>query len=250
MVDQPDARAPRPRSEWSERIDTEPLQQGDVFAWNGAVDDPWRRFGVIVTADCDMAHNKHRQIISYCPIISVTDFLVMFWIPEDLSRALNKLIVRVCDRLTAQRRMNKPHFDLPVEPDVLNGWLQRRGPDGVADDVGAQPGPTRESLINELTLIHSLLIREPIGRNARADLEVLARAKLNQPAPTPADLTSQMRRMWSEYKNRFQSLPGDLFFLNELGADHCGGYLVYLRRVADLGPDAIATRRTQGPSCY
>jgi hypothetical protein len=229
-------------SEWSPRINSEPLQQGDIFKWEAPPEDsPWKRYGVIVTADCDFAQNKHREIVSYCPILPLKEFLEIFWIPEDLRRASASLRKRVAERLTALRQAGRPEFDLPINPELLLGWLERRGPEGIADDVGIRPGKDRESVVAELSLLASIA-RENPNCDARAGLESLARAKLNIPSPSSAELENRVKRIWKDYQGKFRSLPGDLFFLNELGDECAGGFLVYLRRVAELVPDAIATR--------
>lgn len=228
--------------EWSPRVKSEPLQQGDIFLWEQPIEsDPWKQFGVIVTADCDFAQNKHREIVSYCPIVPLADFLRLFWIPDDLARSAVGLRKRMAERLTAQRRASRPEFDLPIDPALLDGWLNRRGPDGIADDIGIQTANDRESIVDELKLLKLLTRPEP-DRDARSGLEMLARVKPNKSSPTPAELQQQLKRIWKDYQAKFRSLPGDLFFLNEVGPHHSGGFVVYLRRVAELPPDDIALR--------
>ena len=95
--------------------------------------------------------------------------------------------------------------------------------------------------VDELKLL-SLLIRQEPDRDARSGLEMLGRAKLNKFSPQSEELQHQLKNIWKNYQAKLRSLPGDLFFLNEVGPDRSGGFIVYLRRVAELSPEAIAIR--------
>src|SRR5256885_8963072 len=61
-------------SECTPNTDAAPLHQGDIFHWLASV-DPWSKFGLIITADCDIRKNKHRGILSYVPILTLRDYL-------------------------------------------------------------------------------------------------------------------------------------------------------------------------------
>jgi hypothetical protein len=77
-----------------ERADPEhPLRQGDVVAAQPGTEsweNPWTRFGVVLTADCDLAHGKSGPNLVYVPILDHHAYVADVWLPaeaDDLARA-------------------------------------------------------------------------------------------------------------------------------------------------------------------
>lgn len=90
-------------------LDDPTLRQGDIFAahpnsanWN----DPWRRFGVVLSADCDLAQRKAGRTLVYAPIVGLPTYLSHVWLPSRIAvfqkkirsqfdEYLNRLPVRI-----------------------------------------------------------------------------------------------------------------------------------------------------------
>lgn len=77
-----------------ERADPEqPLRQGDIVAAQPGTDswkNPWTRFGVVLTADCDLAHGKSGPNLVYVPVLDHNAYIADVWLPaeaENLARA-------------------------------------------------------------------------------------------------------------------------------------------------------------------
>src|SRR6266511_2857743 len=82
----------RPYSECEEALANQPLRQGDILEWPVISTEhpaPWRQFGVVITADCDIAMEKHDGLLSYVPILPLPDYLRLFYLPKMISRALD-----------------------------------------------------------------------------------------------------------------------------------------------------------------
>lgn len=73
---------------------TLPLRQGDVLEWLGDRMDPWRRFAIIVTADCDLAHQKHAGLLACVPVLAHDEYLALFPLAGRLEKARSKLLER------------------------------------------------------------------------------------------------------------------------------------------------------------
>src|SRR3954464_13201303 len=64
------------------------LRQGDIFAAHPQTEnwgDPWRRFGVILTADCDLEKGKGGPSLVFVPIVGLQTYLSDVWIPTHAS---------------------------------------------------------------------------------------------------------------------------------------------------------------------
>lgn len=65
------------------------LRQGDIFAahpntpnWS----DPTRRFGVVLSADCDLAQNKVGPNLVYAPIVGLPTYIACIWLPSQAAK--------------------------------------------------------------------------------------------------------------------------------------------------------------------
>lgn len=66
------------------------LQQGDLIAFRS--DDPLRRYGVIVTADCDLEHKKHARLVTMVPVIELCDLVERYFLLEQCDKQSAQLI--------------------------------------------------------------------------------------------------------------------------------------------------------------
>ena len=77
-----------------------PLRQGDIIKLEGDKQGPTASdLGVIINADCDLAHNKTDGVIAYLPIYRFKSYLENFWAGDhvdDLREALFKQVQRIC----------------------------------------------------------------------------------------------------------------------------------------------------------
>lgn len=224
---------------------SEPIRQGDVFRW---VDDvssnPWRRFGVIITADCDVAHEKHRGILSYCPILTFLDFLGLFWIPDLMARGIEKHQRNLFQLISRFRKKYRPEFSQNPDPSLISGWVERRGAEGVAEDLSVPPGPQRADLVERLEILKSLGDLNVSG-SFSGQLRALARLKCGESSPEPEAVQDATEQIWNGLVGRIGRLPGDLFFLNSIGVGFSDGYMVYVRRIREIQVEAIAITPAQ-----
>ncbi|RUX91042.1 hypothetical protein EOA25_32695, partial [Mesorhizobium sp. M2A.F.Ca.ET.040.01.1.1] len=98
----------------------EPRGQGDIIRleWPAGHDGP--PLGIVINADCDLAHGKTDGVIAYVPIYPFREYLARFWAPghvSEISAAATKSILKLIG---------------DNEPDALHIWLQSSGPDAIA----------------------------------------------------------------------------------------------------------------------
>ena len=74
--------------EYESVMDSTPIRQGDVFEWVGENRlRPWKFYGIVVTADCDLANSKTAGRLSYVPALVAEDYLWHFWMGKKLDLA-------------------------------------------------------------------------------------------------------------------------------------------------------------------
>src|SRR4029078_3336058 len=101
-----------------------PLRQGDVLEWLGADGDPWRRFAIVMTADCDLAHQKHAGLLACVPVLTHEDYLALFSLPSKLDRAKAQLLGRSFALIRRYQAENRPDFPLEMSDEAIVAWLE------------------------------------------------------------------------------------------------------------------------------
>jgi hypothetical protein len=113
-----------------ERSDpSDPLRQGDIVAAQPQTEawkSPWTRFGIILSADCDLAQGKTGPNLVYAPIIGHHTYLADVWLPSEASRLAHRGKDIIDKRLT--------EFDAKVSYRHIDAW----GRDGGAENVASR----------------------------------------------------------------------------------------------------------------
>ena len=224
--------------EYEELEDLDTVGQGDLIKWVDAeLLRPWQAFGVVVTADCDLAHEKHGGVISYVPAMLTEDFIWSQWRPERLGAKLNDLLVRAGNRI-AKWRSDNGGTDVAPSVAATRKWLERSGADGILDDIGVTDPGQRNHLLNAVGPAAAVL--DAINCDA-PDFDRLAAAYVivNPKARTdPNAMPADIQKNWT-------SLPGDVFHLPAMPREEMApgdGLFLHLRHIRQISADALSAR--------
>ncbi|WP_146034924.1 hypothetical protein, partial [Burkholderia pseudomallei] len=105
----------------------EEIRQGDILSIE--CDEPsldFPRLGVVINADCDLAHKKIDGTIAFLPLYSFADYLTRFWIPSFVTSRKNELateIARFC-KLDSTSQDDLLRWLVTAEPDTVSEKLQ------------------------------------------------------------------------------------------------------------------------------
>lgn len=102
------AEAPKPNA-WQiyERVSPqERLKQGDLIEFGG--EDTLRRFGLVVTADCDLEQRKHGQLITLVPLVDVRTVVEHYLLLEELDRQRDNIWAYVRKKFNITGDINDP----------------------------------------------------------------------------------------------------------------------------------------------
>ena len=211
------------------------LRQGDVFVFRDedGVRDLWQQIGIVVTADCDLANNKHGGILSYVPVLSLRNYLAQVVLPK----------LAVDQRARSLNRMTEAIKQAESAGGVADGLSAR-----AIEEFATMGGGMRE-LIAHLGRIST----DQEGRIADAitEIEVYDRvptlssyeeifsALVTIIRPTKRKTAEEL--LVAELRNRLDNLPGDAFFISALDDSRRGGYVAYLRLVRELRSHQVST---------
>lgn len=224
-------------TEYTEVELSAPLRQGDVLEAADAAAPPWSRLLLVITADCDLAFNKNRDLVTCVPIVEKDRYLLEIVAPAIRERTL-KLLIAALRGVLAE-------FGYPnVTESRIREWVVEAETVRILDDLSAS-GSLRaqaERWIDALRAVVSPSPTIPSLVSALVDAESTL-----QPPPKPDRVRS---RILSELRAPFSRPPGDALFLGAVGPGMDAGYFAYLRSPQQLDQSLVATTPGRADTAY
>lgn len=104
------------------------LRQGDLIAFQS--EDRLRRFGIVVTADCDLTHKKHARLVTLVPVVELIDIVECYLLPDLCERNREQFMVFV--RKTFGSSIN---LALPEDVEAVRTQMQEMSSDPAANSA-------------------------------------------------------------------------------------------------------------------
>jgi superfamily I DNA/RNA helicase len=213
-----------------------PLRQGDIFTWvDRARERPWRTFGMVITADCDLRQEKTKGQLSYLPMLTFEDYIWTFWRVEKFAPLLDRLRKKALDRLNNVLTRLKPN-QKAISQDAGLAWISRTESAELAAEIGLEdPGQTKDFCV----IIENYKLVEKLLGTIRPDMNLLNNCHaINRGAAPPSDFSELSR----EVQSKISSLPGDVFFISSVDGFENFGMFVMLRHITQCRVDDVAIR--------
>lgn len=223
--------------EWLALTVDQPVRQGDILKALHLESDPWRRLLVVITADCDLAKDKHGGALTCIPVLDAEHYLMSFRFEKLRNGLVDKLISRALHQLSQQRGEAGA---IKVSAHRMRQWLVE---EQVSDIIASLPGPSPEAFEADAQVCRDLLCERP--RNLTDGIALLARVKVA--LGEAKDQERATRSVGSDIVASLRTLPGDALFLNELSPAHDAGYVAYLRRVLEVHVSEVAVSMSRLP---
>lgn len=141
------------KSETEKAEPSAPIRQGDILKVECPSSETSPKLGVVINADCDLAHGKTDGVIAYLPIYSFEEYLELFWIPSFMKEVVHinsSKIIKIFGCNNA---------DVSEVPE----WLKFSEPDEVEAKIAAAYSSVkinRDELRNCLRRIHACVRNE------------------------------------------------------------------------------------------
>lgn len=190
--------------------------QGDIIRIEHANDGDEPGLGVIINADCDLAHGRLDGVVTYLPLYTFRQYLTLFWAPGHVSEVLH----------AATRKVLELAGDEAAEADALHGWIGSDGHEAVAasliGSIGLKKGQAAQ-LEKEVAKIATALDG---GSTHYQRFARLCAAEADPAAHTRKQILAAKKAMGDGH-----------FFISDL-VDHDElGFVVRMRRVLSISED-------------
>ncbi|NKY43195.1 hypothetical protein [Nocardia cerradoensis] len=206
---------------------TEPLRQGDILERVADDSTVWNRHLLVMTADCDFAHNKHHGRVTCVPLLTKDEYLVKLQIPKlrskaviDLTKSLQDALIRLGTTSISEARLREWPSEQPTEKILASLPI---------------PDDEHDAVRGMFDAIRALDSSEPSLAEATS---ILVQAQLQ--LPNPQSEKNLRRKIVNTLQNAFKNPPGDALFLSAIADGHDYGYFVYLRHLEQIWEPRVA----------
>jgi len=207
----------------------QPIRQGDVFGfWDWRTKPSLARFGLVITADCDIENGQPDQDLVYLRVITQADYIEIFWSRAKLG-VVRKTNVRdltgQINKLRRARDAGAP--DLTIAE--VEQWITSESPANIADAIGGVEAREAERLSRNIDDARNSvqLATLPLG-TACLDHLVTVRGR-------------DRANILKQAANDLRSERDDIFFLTSLiDPDDATGYYVLLDHIGAVAKDQLS----------
>jgi len=206
-----------------------PIRQGDVFGfWDWRTRPPLRRFGVIITADCDIENGQQDQELVYLRIVSQSDYVDLFWSRSKLLAAREQALRDLVPQINKLRRGSDAEADSIGHSEILS-WIINNRPKDIADLIRVTDQVDRTRLLASINRAKSAaeFATTPVGSSC---LDYLLRLK------------NQERHVaLTQAANDLRSDRDEIFFITSLtDPQDASGYYILLDQISAIRRDQLS----------
>lgn len=210
------------------------IRQGDVLQLIASADVPvWERhFGVIVTANCDIAFGKNYGIFTYVPIVPVEIYVHRIVLPRHLAAEIRQERTRLTELVeeTLSSRV--------LEMIDLQEYSLAEIQSSVEREVPSANANTCIARLVALSTARQELAEVDGTEGAFGVIRRLA-VSLDE-ASTGKQVSSLIKLKKAIHQGLTRQIPGDVMFFSRVAPGDDRGYVAVLRLIREVVEDAIA----------
>lgn len=211
---------------------SERLAQGDILERVDETSTAWNRHLLVITADCDLAHDKHQGRVTCIPLLTKEEYLLHLVVPKLKDKA------RTIISLTLQSSIEKIDTRR-ITPGRLQTWASEESTGKILTDLGI-PIEKRELIGGMFDALRDLSNNE---KSLQEAVETLVRSHLHLPnAKSEKNARSEIR---GRLRAPFGQPPGDALFLSAISSNYDHGYFAYLRHLEQVWEPQISLGPTR-----
>lgn len=215
--------------------DSAPIHQGDVFEWSAEeFSRPWKSYGVVVTADCDLVNAKIAGRLSYVPALTAEDYLWYFWMRKKMEVAHQLATATLLKNANKLIQKRSPGNN-PISQEALSFMVEQYG-DGLANELGLNEEiglQTFSKLLNDYR--NTVEVRTATKPNLK-----LLKECYHLVSKKPGNAAQQA--LVEDFQSSIMSLPGDVFHLPTVDGREEGGIFLMLRYITQCDISEIGIR--------
>lgn len=210
----------------------DPLRQGDVLE---AVDEGasmWQRYLIVITADCDFAHDKHQGRVTCVPVLTADEYLSEMQIPKIRERLVKKPMAAMRAILAKAGAPN-------ISDQRLREWASEEVPAVIVIRLGLEEATAQEAR----AALETIRMIDASTLNLKEGIDSLVEAQLI--GMSPPKRANALKNVLAPLQEAYARPPGDALFLTAVAPAHDAGYFAYLRHLEQVWEPEISIGQTR-----
>jgi hypothetical protein len=201
--------------------DRAPIRQGDIIRLDADTDPLPPTWGVVVTADCDIAQEKMGDYFTYLHIVPARRYLEHVWAAEELLKLGTQYAEKCVNLVYEADRKRNPQVR-PMDAPELLGWIREDGADGVVDAIGITATKERAKAA---ALFETFALSDELTGNFLTPLERLT-ACWSRAGKHQNEQTGQIANAVN-----YRQMRSDYMFVPTLPNETAVGFVILLRDI-------------------
>jgi hypothetical protein len=198
-------------------LHNDPFLQGDIVRLmdndERAVDPG---FGIIINADCDLAHCKIDGVVSYLPLFPFDDYFRRFWVPSFIAERKLELLQSIAQICGLEKD----------QANELERWVLEEDVNEVVSKLAATYSIRHGVIRPKVLELHA------IAHSSEYDLQLLLRL-------VELQLLKKEEALAKYAKRALKGLGDGHFFINEIAGVAPVGFVARMRRTYSIGDDVV-----------
>lgn len=207
----------------------EPLRQGDLLEATDPDAPKWSRHLVVITADCDLAFDKHKGRVTCVPLLTQEEYLHEMQVPKLRDRYAKAALKPLSDELTRAGQI--------ISGGRLREWASERPVEEIVAAL-SRITPSASKYGDALKAVRHF--DHPTTTLGQAVHNLTAGYALN--SPKTKDTKS---KVVSDLREPYKQPPGDALFIGSISDEARDGYFAFLRHIEQVREPEIALGPTR-----
>lgn len=206
---------------------SEPLRQGDILEAIDINAAMWERHLMVITADCDLAFNKHHGRVTCIPLLTAEEYLLEMVVPRVRNRLVEKPVgelLKILDHVGGPR----------VSAERLRHWTAEESADSIIQALKLH----EKNAVIARAAIESIQQFDASADELSQALRNLVDGQLG--GDKPPTRKNAVARVLDPVREAYQRPPGDAMFISTFAASHDRGYFAYLRHLEQVWEPDVA----------
>jgi len=221
------------------------IRQGDILCWpDWQRRPPWEQFGLVLTADCDIAWGKSSNFYSYVPLLTIDSYVDKIWGQKKAQSKLEKIIRKITSSLNA-RSANSGDGPRDFSQGAIVQFL--RGDRFFAEKTCAAffEKPEDKAALLKLYDVGNFYFSSDLKNHEKTNLKICAEffARCDD-----QDVSTAFKRLLDQARSDVVAASSEMFFISELPSIEIKGFMAMLRYVRTIPIDEIFTSLSEAKS--
>jgi hypothetical protein len=216
-----------PFVEYREVSGSEPLGQGDVLEAVELSVPKWQRHLFVITADCDLAHQKHEGRVTCIPLLTTDEYHLEMQVPQLRDKLARKPLRELQSIL---KRTKGPN----VSEQRLREWVTETDADTIVKTLELKNSDADAARC----AVECLKLIDSASTNLKDAARTLVEAQMRGTQPPKQE--NAINNVLSPLRGSYTKPPGDALFLSAIAPAHDLGYFAYLRHLEQVWEPEIS----------